>query len=71
LQEVFLTGLNEIKNEYVISKQHFYLQYHVPAMKALCKNQMTLQAVANLGFPARWDKLSLGRPTQPVCGRIK
>jgi len=28
-------------------------------MKALCKKQVTLQAVANLGFPARGDKLSL------------
>jgi len=31
--------LNEIKYDYVDSKQHFYLQYHVAAtdMKALCK----------------------------------
>jgi len=40
-------------------------------MKALCEKQMTLQAVANLGFPARGDKLSLGPPTQPVRGTIK
>jgi len=51
--------LNEIKYDYVDSKQHFYLQYHVAAtdMKALRKKQTTLQAVAYLGFPAPGDKL--------------
>jgi len=73
LQDVFCSGLNEIKYDYIDSKQHFYLQYHVAAtdMKALCKKQTTLQAVAYLGFPAPWDKLSLGAPTQPVRGSIK
>jgi len=39
LQEFFRAGLNEIKYDYVDSKQHFYLQYHVAAtdMKALRK----------------------------------
>jgi len=48
-------GLNEIKHDYVDSKMHFYLQYHIAAtdMKPLCKKQTTLQAVAYLGFPAR------------------
>jgi len=73
LQEVFRAGLNEIKYDYVDSKQHFYLQYHVSAtdMKALCKKQTTLQAVVYLWFPAPGDKLSLGAPTQPVCGSIQ
>jgi len=72
LQEVFRAGLNEIKYDYADSKQHFYLQYHVAAtdMKALCKKQTTLQAVAYLGFTARGDKLSLSAP-QPVRGSIK
>jgi len=54
LQEVFPAGLNDIKYDYVDSKQHFYLQYHVAAidMKPLCKKQTTLQAVTYLGFPA-------------------
>jgi len=50
----FRAGLNEIKYDYVDSKQHFYLQYHVAAtdMKTLGKKQTTLQAVAYLGFTA-------------------
>jgi len=73
LQEFFRAGLNEIKYDYVDSKQHFYLQYHVAAtdMKALCKKQTTLEAVVYLGFPAPGDKLSLGAPTQPVRGSIQ
>jgi len=65
-------GLNEIKYDYVDSKQDFYLQCHVAAtdMKALCKKQTTLQAVVYLGFTARGDKLSLSAP-QPVRGSIK
>jgi len=72
LQKVVRAGLNEIKYDYVDSKQHFYLQYHVAAtdMKALCKKQTTLPAVAYLGFTAHGDKLSLSAP-QPVCGNIK
>jgi len=73
LQEIFRVGLNEIKYDYVNSKQHFYLQYHVAAtdMKALSKKQTTLQAVAYLGFTAPVDKLSLSDPTQPIRGSIK
>jgi len=54
-----LVPSNEIKYDYVDSKQHFYLQYHVAAtdMKELCKKQTTFQAVAYLGFPAPGDKL--------------
>jgi len=39
LHEFFRAGLNEIKYDYVDSKQHFYLQYHVAAIdvKALHK----------------------------------
>jgi len=72
LQEVFRAGLNEIKCDYVDSKQHFYLQYHVATtdVKALCKKQTTLQAVAYLGFTVPGDKLSLSAP-QPVRGTIK
>jgi len=72
LQELFRAGLNEIKYDYVDSKQHFYLQYHVAATdtKAVCKKQMTLQAMAYLGFPAPGDKLSYKR-TQPVRDSIK
>ena len=60
LQEVFRAGLNEIKYDYVDSKQLFYPQYHVATsdMKALCKKQTTLQAVAYLGFTAPVDKHS-------------
>ena len=52
--------LNEIKCDNIDSKQHFYLQYLVAAtdVKALRKKQMTLQAVAYLGFPAPGNKLS-------------
>jgi len=73
LQEVFRTGLNEIKYDYVDSKQPFYLQYHVAAtdMKPLCKKQTILQAVAYLGFPAPGDEPNLGAPTQPVRGSIQ
>jgi len=72
LQDVFRAGLNEIKYDYVDSKQHFYLQYHVAAtdMKALFKKQMTLQAVAYLEFTAPGDEISLSAP-QPVRGSIK
>jgi len=73
LQAFFRAGLNETKYDYVDSKQHFCLQYHVAAtdMKALCKKQTTLQAVAHLGFPAPVDKFSFGAPTQPVRRKIK
>jgi len=56
--------LNEFKYDYVDFTQHFYLQNHVAAtdMKALCKQQTTLQAVAYLGFTASGDKLSLSAP---------
>ena len=72
LQKVFRTGLNDIKYDYVDSKQHFYLQYHVAVtdMKALCKKQTTRQAVVYLGLIAREDKLSLSAP-QPVLGSMK
>jgi len=39
-------------------------------MKALCKKQTTLQAVAYLGFTAPEDKISLTAP-QPFRGSIK
>ena len=73
LQEVVSAGLNEIAYDYVDSNQHFYVQYHVAAtdVKALCKKQTTLQAVAYLGFPAPGNKLSLDAPTQPGRGSIK
>jgi len=74
LQEVFRAGLNEIKYDYVNSKQHFIygimLQQQNTDMKALCKKQTTLQSVACLGFTAPGDKRSLSAP-QPVCGSIK
>jgi len=59
--------LNEIKYDYVDSKQHSYLQYHVAAtdMKALRKKQTTHKAAAYLGFAVPVDKLSLGLPTSP------
>jgi len=43
------------------------LQYHVAAtdMKALCKKQTTLEAVAYLEFPAPGNKLTLGFPPSP------
>jgi len=69
LQEVFRGGLNENKYDYVDSQQHFYLQYHVAAtdMKAFCKKQTTLQAVAYLGFTARGDKISQSAPSPFVA----
>jgi len=69
LQDVFRAGLNEIKHDYVDSKQHFYLQYHVTAtdMKALCKKQTTPQAVVYFRFTAPGEKISLSTP-QPVRG---
>ena len=53
LQEVFRAGLNEINYNYVDSKQHFYLQYHVAAtdIKALCKKQTALQALCTSSSP--------------------
>jgi len=50
LQEFFRAGLHEIKYDYVASKQHYYLQYHLAAtdIKALRKKQTTLEAVAHL-----------------------
>ena len=55
--------MNEIIYDYVDSKQHYCLQYHVAAtdMNALRK-KTTLEAVAYLGFPAPADKLNLGLP---------
>jgi len=61
------------KLNYVNSKQHLYLQYHVTAtdMKALRKKQTTLQSVVFLGFPAPGNKLSLGTATEPIRDGIK
>jgi len=72
LQEVFGAGLNEMKYDYVDSKQHFYPQYHVAAtdMKAHCKKQTTLQALVYLPFTTHGDKLSLSAP-QPGRGSIE
>jgi len=72
VQELFRVGLNESKYDYVDSKQHFYLQYHVATtdMKALCKKQTTLEAGAYLGYTAPGDKLRLSAP-HPVRGSIK
>jgi len=45
--------LNEIKYDYVNSKQHFYLQYHVAAtdMKKLRKKTNVTWKWHTLGFP--------------------
>ena len=71
LQEVFRAGLNEIEYDYVDSKQHFYLQYHVAATEnrheTTLKKQTTLQAVAYLEFTAPGDKLSLSAPSPFVA----
>jgi len=52
LQEVFRAGLNEIKYDYLDSKQHLYLQYHVAAtdMKR-CKKNDTSSVVRTSGLP--------------------
>jgi len=73
LQEVFRAGLNEIKYDYVDSKQHFYLQYHVAAtdMKTLCKKQTAFQAVAYLVSTAPGDKISLSAPSPFVAAQNK
>jgi len=72
LLEVFRAGLNEIKYDYVDSKQQFFSAVSCCSSRheALCKKQTTLQAVAYLGFPAPGAKLSLGAPTQPIRGSI-
>jgi len=64
----FSCWFGQNKYDYVDFKQHFCPQCHVAAtdMKALGKKQMTLQAVAYLGFPAPGDKLSLLRHSQPA-----
>jgi len=71
LQEVFRVGLNEIKYDYVDSKQHFFysimLQQQKTDMKALCKKQTTLQAVAYLRFTVPGDKRSLSAPSPFVA----
>ena len=63
LQEVFRAGLNEIKYDYVDSKQLFYAQYDVAATDietTLQKKQTTLQTVAYLGFNA-WGQTQFKR----------
>jgi len=65
--------LNEIKYDYVDSKQHFYLQYHVAAtdMKALYKktNDTWSSGVPWLSRP--WGQTQFRAPTQLVRGSIK
>jgi len=45
--------------------------YSIMLQQQFCKKQTTFQVVAYLGFPVPGNKLSLGAPTQPVCGSIK
>ena len=74
LQEVFRAGLNEIKNDYVDSKQHFYLQYHVAATEN--RHETTLQKTndtSSSGVPRvyRASGQTQFRRSQPVRGSIK
>ena len=59
LQEVFRAGLNEIKYDYVGSKQHFYLQYRVAARAGLSKCGGRLEAI--LPGPTQWRVLKVLR----------
>jgi len=66
--------LNEIKYDYVDSKQHFYLQYHVSATEN--RHETTLQKQATLkssGVPrvyGAWGQTQF-KHSQPVRGSIK
>jgi len=74
LQEVFLAGLNEIKYDYVDSKQHFYLQYHVAATEN--RHETTLQKTndtsssGELRVYRAWEQTQFKR-SQSVRGSIK
>jgi len=74
LQEVFRAGLNENKYEYVDSKQHFYLQYHIAATEN--SHETTLQKTndtSSSGAPrvyCAWGQTQF-KCTQPVRGSIK
>jgi len=74
LQEVFRAGLNEIKYEYVDSKRHFCLQYHVAATEN--RHETTLQKTndtSSSGVPRvyrAWGQTQFKR-SQPVRGNIK
>jgi len=72
LQEVFRAGLNEIKYDYVDSKQHFYLQYHVAATES--RHEFTLQKTNNTsssGVPRVYRAWGQTQRSQPVRGSIK
>jgi len=74
LQELFRAGLNEIKYDYVDSKQHFYLQYRVAATEN--RHETTLQKTNDTsggGLPRvyrAWGQTHFKR-YQPVRGSIK
>ena len=72
LQEVFRAGLNEIKYNYVDSKQHFYLQYHVAAtdVKAFCKKTNDSWSSGVPRVYRAWGQTQFKR-SQPVRGSIK
>jgi len=74
LQEVFRAGLNEIKYDYVDSKQHFHLQYHVAVTEN--RHESTLQKTNDTSSSGvsrvyhAWAQTQLKR-SQPVRGSIK
>jgi len=74
LQEVFRAGVNEIKYDYVDSKQHFYLQYHVAATEN--RHETTLRKTndtSSSGVPRvyrAWGQTQFKR-SQPVRDSIK
>jgi len=53
--------LNEIKYDYVDSKQHFYLQYHAAAtdMKALCKKTNDTSSSGVLRVYCAWGQTQI------------
>jgi len=65
--------LNEIKYDYVDSKQHFYLQYHVAAtdMKALRKKTNDIWSSDVPWVSRTYGQTRFRAPTQPVRGSIK
>jgi len=73
IQEFFRGVLNEIKYDYIDSKQHFYLQYHVAAtdMKALRKKTNDTWSSGVPWVSRAWGQTQFRAPTQPVRGSIK
>ena len=73
LQKVFPAGLNEIKYDYVASKQHLYLQYHVAAtdMKPLCKKTNDTSSSGVSQVYRAWGQTQIALPARSWQHKIK